>query len=109
MINNKLKSETIIIIHQGIIYVTYWKNFIELRLYRVCTFKKFRFLKKWVSQFKIKKKMSKDKGSKNVKKAAADKSEGKKKPASDYKTETKGKQSSNEPPIPKNPTKGDGK
>ena len=53
--------------------------------------------------------MSKDKGSKNVKKAAAGKSEGKKKPASDYKTEIKGKQSSNEPPIPKNPTKGDGK
>ena len=53
--------------------------------------------------------MSKDKGSKNVKKAPADKSEGKKKPASDYKTETKSKQSGNETHIPKNPTKGDGK
>ena len=33
--------------------------------------------------------MSKDKGSKNVKKAPADKSEGKKKGASDYKSEGK--------------------
>ena len=35
--------------------------------------------------------MSKDKGSKNVKKAPADKSQGKSKATSDYKTENKGK------------------
>jgi hypothetical protein len=37
--------------------------------------------------------MSKDKGSKNVKKAPADKSTGKIKPVSDYKTESKSKSS----------------
>jgi hypothetical protein len=43
--------------------------------------------------------MSKDKGSKNIKKAPADKSQSKKK-ESDYKTETKGK-SSTAPVTPK--------
>ena len=45
--------------------------------------------------------MSKDKGSKNVKKAPADKSQSKKKD-SDYKTETKSKQSTIDTTKPKN-------
>ena len=49
--------------------------------------------------------MSKDKGSKNVKKAPADKSEGKKKGVSDYKSEGKsgntGKPSGGDSMIPK--------
>jgi len=47
--------------------------------------------------------MSKDKGTKNHKKAPADKSLGKSKPASDYKSETKGgiKQPTTEAFIPK--------
>ena len=54
--------------------------------------------------------MSKDKGSKNVKKAPAEKSDGKKKGASDYKTETKGKSSTSEPVVSKSaPTKVNGK
>ena len=46
--------------------------------------------------------MSKDKGSKNIKKAPADKSQSKKK-ESDYKTETKGK--STTAPVPPKPGK----
>ena len=50
--------------------------------------------------------MSKDKGTKNTKKAPADKSLGKTKPVSDYKNESKGK---NSPPLPTKPsTKPDG-
>lgn len=44
--------------------------------------------------------MSKDKGSKNVKKAPAEKTGTKK--VSDYKSETKSKQTINQPVIPKN-------
>ena len=49
--------------------------------------------------------MSKDKGSKNTKKAPADKSLGKKKDASTYKSETKGSQPTNAPLVPKPDTK----
>ncbi len=45
--------------------------------------------------------MSKDKGSKNIKKAPADKSAGKSKAVSAYKSETKSGQSSLEPFTPK--------
>lgn len=49
--------------------------------------------------------MSKDKGSKNVKKAPADKSLGKKKDVSTYKSETKSGQSTTEASTPKTETK----
>lgn len=49
--------------------------------------------------------MSKDKGSKNVKKAPADKSLGKKKPASSYKSENKSGQSTVDSTVPKTDSK----
>ena len=51
--------------------------------------------------------MSKDKGSKNTKKAPADKTAGKNKPASDYKAENKNKQQT-EQTTTKPDTKTDG-
>lgn len=52
--------------------------------------------------------MSKDKGTKNVKKAPADKSEGKKKAPSSYQSETKSS-SGTAPSAPKSEPKGDKK
>ena len=49
--------------------------------------------------------MSKDKGSKNVKKAPADKSLGKKKDVSSYKSETKSGQSTTDSTTPKTDNK----
>lgn len=49
--------------------------------------------------------MSKDKGTKNVKKAPADKTSGKSKVVSDYKSESKSKQSSNDTFAPKSDAK----
>lgn len=53
--------------------------------------------------------MSKDKGTKNVKKAPADKTSGKSKAVSDYKSESKSKQSSNNTFAPKPDSKSDKK